>query len=160
MGRVGRGGCCSVHLQEVKKDNAIIAVEPSTVTPEKFQILWNGDILKRKKQEILWKFSLMVCLYPEQHNRNFEKQLSSLMSGRTGPPHFQSPDLHLFLEPEPSWRWPALRCGLCHSDLSSFIVTSWPLCLAGACSHPTPPCTLPFTTMLLQAQARAAERLE
>lgn len=91
VGRLGRGGCCSVHLQEVKKDNAIIAVEPSTVTLENFQVLWNGDILKRKKQEILL-FSLMVCLYHEQHNRNFEKQLSSLMSGGAGPPHFQSPD--------------------------------------------------------------------
>lgn len=142
-----------------KRSKKIIAVEPSAVTPENFQVLWKGHILKRKKQEIL-SFGLMACLYHEQHNRNFEKQLSSLVSGGAGPPHFQSPDLHLFLEPEPSRRWPALRCGLCHSDLSSFLVTSRPLCLAGACSHPTPPCSLPFSAMLLQAQVRAAERLE
>lgn len=98
----------------------------------------------------------MVCLYHKQHNRNLKKQLSSLMSGGAGPPHFQSPDLHLFLEPEPSRRWPALRCGLCHSDLSSFIATSWPLCPAGACSRPTPACTPPLHHHALASSSKSS----
>lgn len=66
VGRLSQRGCCSVHLQEVKKDNAIIAVEPSAVTPENFQVLWKGRILKRKKQET-FSFSLNETLRNNCH---------------------------------------------------------------------------------------------
>lgn len=85
------------------------------------------------------------------------------MSGGTGPPHFRSPNIHLFLEPEPSRCWSVLRCGLCHSDLFSSVVTSWPLCLAVACcSYHQPPNPPPPPDMLFHAQATespAAEQL-
>lgn len=65
------------------------------------------------------------------------------MSDGPGPPHFRSLSIQLFSEPKPSSCWSVLRCGLCHSDLFSSFVTSWPLCLAVACCgyhrHPPPP---------------------
>lgn len=80
-----------------------------------------------------------------------------VMSGGIRPPYFRSPHIHLFLEPEPSGLQSVLRCGLCHSDLFSSVVTSWPLhclCLTVACWNnrtPTPPA--------MHFQTQATERL-
>lgn len=81
---------------------------------------------------------------------SFDSETISSLSGGTGPPHFRSPNIHLFLEPEPSRCWSVSKWGLCHSDLFS----SLPLWPPDLCAwHKLAVATPPLPVMLSQAQA-------
>lgn len=89
--------------------------------------------------------------------------VTSPMSDGAGPPRHVSLCMHLFSELEPSRLWSILRCGLCHPDLFSSTVTSWPLdCLCLSSLELPPPAslqgTLPNSSNRMSA-GRAAEDL-